>query len=105
MVVIGLIPGFLIGVISGIVFLLLLKTANRMSGQGVLTFATQLLAIPTFGGVESGSPPVGCLVLCSPKGILKPYLVALAFTFAGISAYPAFRWIVQIGEELGERQG
>src|SRR5262245_28017402 len=47
----GLALGLLIGIISGTVFLLLLKTAVSASNQGissVVTLTAELLAMPTF---------------------------------------------------------
>lgn len=101
----GLAIGILIGVITGTVFLLLLKTADRASEKGVsiLTLISQLLAIPTFwfGGPWLTSD---LLKLVSRSELINPYLVSLVAVFSIISFYPAARWIIQVGEQLGAKR-
>ena len=76
----GLALGVLIGVITGTVFLLILKTADRASDKGtssILTLTTELLAIPTFwfGGPWLTSR---MLALVPLPELINPYLVSLA---------------------------
>ena len=101
----GLVIGVLVGVITGTVFLLLLKTADRASEKGasILTLTSELLAIPTFwfGGPWLTS---GLLKLVPLSELINPYLVALAAVFSIISLYPAARWIIQLGEQLGAKR-
>lgn len=103
----GVALGVLIGIVTGIVFLLLLRTANRLSGKPVptiMTLTTELLAIPTFW---FAGPWVtsGLLELVPLGDLINPYIVSLAATFVVILIYPAFRWIVQLAEELGTETG
>src|SRR5262245_28017401 len=37
-------------------------------------------------------------------GAIKPYVGSLAVTFCIISLYPATRWILQLGEDFGNRR-
>jgi hypothetical protein len=104
-VIVGLAIGLLIGVITGTVFLLLLKTANRPSEKGVsiATLTSGILAIPTswFGGPWLTS---GMLRLVPMKELINPYLISLATVFSLISLYPAARWIIQLGEQFGTKR-
>ena len=103
--IIGLAVGVLIGVITGTVFLLLLKTADRAAEKGgsILTLTSELLAIPTFW---FGGPWLTTSLLKDVKlsELMNPYLVALAAVFSIISLYPAARWIIHLGEQLGAKQ-
>ena len=105
--VIGLALGFLIGIISGTVFLLLLKTAVGASGKGtssIVTLTAELLAIPTFW---FGGPWLTSLLLqlVSLQDLINSYVGSLAVTFSVISLYPATRWILQLGEDFGKGRG
>lgn len=105
--VVGLALGFLIGIISGTVFLLLLKTAVSAPHKGassILTLTAELLAMPTFW---FGGPwlTTSLLELVHLQDLINPYVGSLAVTFSIISLYPAARWIIQLGEEFGKRHG
>ena len=106
---IGIAIGFLIGFISGAVFLLLLKTANRLSEKGgtiIITFTAELLAIPAlwFGGGFLTGPVIQKLSSQLPEGeLFMYYVLSLAVVFCFFAAYPAARWIIHLGEELGSR--
>ena len=102
--ILGLALGFLIGIISGTVFLLLLKTAVGAPGKGtssIVTLTAELLAIPTFW---FGGPflTTRLLSLVSLQDLINPYVGSLAVTFSIISLYPAARWILQLGEDFGK---
>jgi len=102
----GLALGLLIGIISGTVFLWLLKTAVSASNQGissVVTLTAELLAMPTFW---FGGPwlTTELLKLVPMQELLNPYVGSLAVTFCIISLYPATRWILQLGEDFGNRR-
>jgi hypothetical protein len=104
---VGLALGFLIGIISGTVFLLLLKTAVSASDKGassIVTLIAQLLAIPTFW---TGGPWLTTKLLESVQvqDLINPYVGSLAVTFCLFSLYPAARWIIQLGEDFGRRRG
>jgi hypothetical protein len=99
----GVALGILIGVTSGVVALVLLRTANTASVKDVssiVALTSQMLAIPTFW---FGGPWVSTELfhLVSLDAIINPYIVSLAITFTFLVAYPIFRWVVQLGEELG----
>ena len=104
---VGLALGFLIGIISGTVFLLLLKTALSAPDKGassIVTLTAELLAIPTFW---FGGPwlTTRLLDLVQLQDLLNPYVTSLTVTFAIISLYPAGRWIIQLGEDFGKSHG
>jgi Na+-driven multidrug efflux pump len=105
---VGLALGFLIGVITGIVFLLILKTADRLSEKGtasILTLTTELLAIPTFWFGGPWLATTGMLKgVGEQTGLLNSYLISLVAVFAIISLYPAARWIIQLGDQLGAKR-
>ena len=104
-VIAGLAIGLLIGVITGTVFLLLLKTANQASEKGVsiVTLTSEILAIPTFwfGGPWLTS---GMLKLVPLNQLINPYLMSLVAVFSLISLYPASCWIIQLGEQFGTKR-
>ena len=104
---VGLALGFLIGIISGTIFLLLLKTAVTASDKGassIVTFTGQLFAIPTFW---TGGPWLTSKLLepVHVQELINPYVGSLAVTFCLFSLYPAARWIIQLGEDFGRRRG
>jgi hypothetical protein len=103
----GLVPGValgvLIGITSGVVALVLLKTANTASVKDVssiVALTTEILAIPTFwfGGPWVSTKLLG---LVSLAGIINPFIVSLAISFTLLVAYPIFRWVAHLGAELG----
>ena len=99
--VVGIALGMLIGVISGTVALVLLKTANTASINNVrslLAITTEILAIPA-SWVGGGT---GLLKLVKFEGIMNFYVVALATTFLIVVVYPIAKWIIQLAKELGE---
>jgi multisubunit Na+/H+ antiporter MnhE subunit len=107
-VVIGSALGVLIGIVTGTVFLLILRAARHASEKGrssILTFTGQLLALPTFwfGGPWLTGTLLKDVLLkeAEPANFIQGYLLALIVAFALFSLYPAARWIIQIGEEFG----
>jgi hypothetical protein len=107
----GLVPGvalgILIGVTSGVVALVLLKTANTASVKDVssiVALTSEILAIPTFwfGGPFVSTKLFGMLSL---DAIINPYIVSLAISFVLLVVYPIFRWVAQLGAELGRTGG
>lgn len=100
----GVALGILIGVTSGIVALVLLKTANKVKVKDVssiVTLTSEILAIATFW---CGTPwvPTKLIPLVSLAGMINPYIISVAITFTLIVAYPIFRWIIRLGAELGQ---
>jgi hypothetical protein len=104
--IIGLALGLLIGIISGTVFLLLLKTAvsaSNNAASSIMTLTAELLAMPTFW---FGGPwlTTKLLELVPLPDLINPYVGSLAITFSVISLYPATRWILQLGEDFGKER-
>ena len=102
-VILGIGLGILIGVISGTVALVLLRTANslnRVNLKPIIAITAEILAIPTFwfgGPWLTGTVLVGT----STADFINPYVMTLACTFSVLMAYPVFRWVVKVGTELG----
>ncbi len=102
----GIALGLLIGVVSGTVALVLLKTASTASVKdlsSIVTLTSEILAIPTFW---FGGPWVSAslLRLVPLAGMINSYIVSLAISFAILVSYPIFRWIVRLGEDLGRSE-
>jgi hypothetical protein len=100
--VVGSVVGLLIGVISGTVFLLLLRSANlsTTSTQKLVSLTAEIFAIPTFwfGGKWVSS---SLLQQAENPDFLNSYVVSLALCFFLFCSYPAFRWIGSLAVELG----
>ena len=101
--VVGIALGILIGITSGAVALVLLKTANTASIKDVssiVALTSEILAIPTFwfGGSWVSTSLFRLVPLA---GMINPYIVSVAVSFSLVVAYPIFRWVVQLGAELG----
>ncbi len=102
-IIVGAALGVIIGLVSGTVALVLLKTLNTSlpkDVKSVVELTTQMLAIPTF--MLGGSWASGRLFknLQLEKSI-PYYIVSLAVTFSVTIGYPLFRWILHLGAELG----
>jgi hypothetical protein len=95
--------GFLIGVITGTVFLLLLKTAVNPSERGgplILILTAEILALPAFW--FGGSWLAGGLLKETPlDNLIDSYAISLAITFMVMVSYPASRWIIHLGKTIG----
>jgi len=100
----GILVGLLVGIVSGVVFLLLLQAGARISREinikSVITVATELLAIPAFWFAPKW---ISDKVLPLQE-FRDPYVVGLAIAFAAMAAYPASKWILRVGEDLGRGQ-
>lgn len=99
----GVALGLLIGITSGVVALVLLRTATNASAKevsSIVAVTSEILAIPTFwfGGPWVSTKLFGLLSLA---GIINPYIVSLALSFAVLVGYPIFRWVARLGAELG----
>ena len=99
--------GILIGIISGTVALLLLKTANTASVRNptsVVAITTEILAIPSFW---FGGPWVtsSFLNLVALQEMINPYIVTLASSFSIIMVYPIIKWVLSLANELGQEVG
>jgi hypothetical protein len=98
----GTFIGVLIGLVSGTVMLVLLRTASSASighVKAIIAITAEFLAIPTFwfGGPWLTST---FLQLVSLEEMLDPYIVSLTLTFLVLIFYPIFRWIVKMGNDF-----
>ena len=98
--------GILIGIITGTVALIIIRTVNKKSLRSltnIVSLTSELLAIPTFW---FGGPwlTTDVIKLFDLKNIINPYIIALAVTFSLIIAYPIARLTIQLGKELGQFQ-
>ena len=103
---IGIFIGVLIGVITSIVTLVLLRTALSASitnASAVVAITSELLAIPTFW---FGGPwlTTTVLELVALQEMINSYIITLGITYVIILTYPMFRWVVQLGNNLGESE-
>ena len=101
---VGIAIGILIGVTSGTVALVLLKSANSASINNVsslVAITTEILAIPTFW-FAGPLFATDILKLVALDQIINSYIIALATTFLIVVVYPISKWIVQLARELGE---
>jgi hypothetical protein len=98
--------GVFIGIISGTVALLLLKTADTASIKSLpslLTLTVKLLAIPAFA--IGGTWMVKSIPNLNWDKISDHYIISLSITFVVIVSFPISRWIVRVGRELGQGPG
>ena len=98
--------GILIGVVSGLSLVLLLRTAlaGRPGLKDTLAITSELLAIPTFW---FGGPWVTTAFAQSLDiGLILPsYMVALACTFVLIALYPLVRLVIWLGNQIARVEG
>jgi hypothetical protein len=103
---IGIPLGLLIGIVTGLVVCLIIKTAwtaPRLSIKSVATLVGQLLEIPTFW---LGGPWISGSFLGEEKltELLPYYISSLACTFGAISIYPLFNIVVSLGRTIGRAE-
>lgn len=101
MVIIGIPLGILIGVISGIALVLLVKTSWReLSAKQSLTVVGEILAIPAFwfGGPWVTTP---LLESVDREEMLPYYILALSCTWVPIGLWTLYRVMVRMGTEKG----
>ena len=94
--------GVLIGLVSGLAFMLLLRTAlsGKLEFKASMAIVGELLAIPTFwfgGSWVTASLLQGLNV----AEILPTYMVALAVVFSAIAIYPLSRLVIRLGNGIG----
>jgi xanthine/uracil permease len=98
--------GILIGIITGYVFMLFFQSAMASSNvkfSKIMKLSTQLLAMPTFW---FGGPWITTQFLESVNlaESLPKYLISLALTFLLIVAWPLGRFVISVGNQVGEAQ-
>jgi hypothetical protein len=100
---VGVPLGLLIGVVSGITFLLLMDTAftGRRNVQSVMKIVAQLLAVPFFW---FGGPWVTTAVMKSVNlaTIFTAYIYSLAVTFLLIVIFPTLNLVINLGKRMGK---
>lgn len=103
---IGIPIGVLIGLLSGVIFIFLVRTAwtSRNDGKAVGKVILELIAIPTFwfGGSWAAS---AFLKEIDVSAMLPYYATSLAVVFALIALPVLFNIILQIAREVGRRSG
>jgi hypothetical protein len=107
MSVIGYPLGILIGVITGAVFnkfLSITEKAPKAKLSTFVTFSGQILALPTFW---FGGPWITTQFLqqVNLEEVLPGYLISLTLTFLLTTAFPLFRHIVKMGNEIAASGG
>ena len=94
--------GFIIGIISGIAALMLLKTLNSPLKKDATTIALigELLALAAFMVGGKWASETLFKIIDIPFEAPE-YYRSLAITFALIIIYPVFRLIIKLGEDFG----
>jgi hypothetical protein len=105
-IMIGIPLGILIGLLSGVIFIFLVRTAwmSRDDGKALAKVILELVAIPTFwfGGSWAASTFLREIDVSS---MLPYYATSLAVVF-GLFAVPVlYKIIVQIAREVGQKSG
>jgi hypothetical protein len=103
--IVGVLLGIVIGLLSGVVLLALLKTmaeASIKDASSLITVTTEALAIPTFmfGGLGAATKLLGGVGRLD--GFLLSYLTVLTTVFVAIVIVPLCKWILRLGIELGQ---
>jgi hypothetical protein len=103
---IGITLGFLIGLVTGAVVILLLRTAMVQDAKdikAILSIVGELLAIPTFW---FGGPwlTTKMLVSINVGETLPSYMAALVCTFTLVALYPIVRLVIRTGSQIGQRE-
>src|SRR5207302_916634 len=104
---IGVPIGVLIGAITGLVVVLMIRTAWHTTLNdigGLLKITAEFLVVPTFW---FGGPWLSGKLLASsaPSGFLSEYLVTLVITFTVIAAFPLVKIVINVGREIGKPNG
>lgn len=98
--IIGLALGLLIGIITGAIFVFMLKSLHRASSWGEgLKVVVEMLAVPTFW---FGGPWVATKALTSVTwaDVLPSYALVLAVVFTIVAALPVLRFIAQTADDI-----
>ena len=105
---IGISIGLVVGIISGIIVLAIMRTLNTASirdAKSVKTLTIQLISVITLIAGASFLVQSKIFHEDAIKSIAEYYFYSLAVTFLLIMLYPLYRWIYKLGKELGEIQG
>jgi hypothetical protein len=100
-ILLGSALGFFIGIVSGVVVVLLIRTAitGATTLKTTLAEITQLLALPTFC---FGGPWLTQRMLSSVDlaGLLPAYATSLAVSFVLVAGYPLAMLIIATGNRV-----
>jgi len=103
----GISLGLLIGLITGAVVALLLRTAgdekNQKDVKAILSVVAELLAIPTFwfGGSWLTTRMLGAIDVTN---ILPFYMTSLVCTFTAIAIIPIKDLVIRTGRQSGKAE-
>lgn len=103
----GISIGILVGVISGLITLVVLKTlanASISNVKSILTLFGELTGLVAFL-ITANFLAKSNLFPDGVSDIRDSYLVSLTATIVLMMIYPVYRWIVKLGKELGESRG
>jgi hypothetical protein len=92
--------GGIIGLLSGVVLVLLLRASSRVSHKkvsSIITIITEILGIPLFW--FCGTWLTTEMLHDLPR---DPYIISLAITFTGIAITPIYTLTRRVARELGE---
>jgi hypothetical protein len=98
--IIGIALGVLIGMITGAIFVFMLKSLHRASSWGEgLKVVGEMLAVPTFW---FGGPWVATKALTSVTwpDVLPSYVVALAVVYTMMAVLPVLRYIARTADDI-----
>jgi hypothetical protein len=101
---IGIPIGLFIGTLSGISFLLILRTAFEGKGiKHVTALIGEIAALASFslGGKWLAD---GSLEEMQRTGLLGPYLLSFITTFFIIAAKSLYRTVVRLGNQIGQQE-
>lgn len=101
---IGIPLGAFVGVISGIIFMLILRTGFQGTGlKHVSALIGELTALATFslGGSWFAK---GILQGAASDDLLGPYILAFAATFFLLTSKNLYRATVRLGNQIGEQE-
>ncbi|MDO8545635.1 MAG: hypothetical protein Q7S40_34765 [Opitutaceae bacterium] len=103
---IGIPIGILIGLLSGVIFIFLVRTAwtSRNDRKAVGKVIIELVAIPTFW--FGGSWAASALLREIDVSLMLPYYATSLAVVFGLIALPVlFKIILQIAREVGQQSG
>lgn len=99
---VGILLGIFVGILSGVIFLLILQTAFKGTGiRHATALIAELTGLATFslGGSWFAD---GILAGAAPGALLHPYMLAFSLTFFVVTARGLYFAVVKFGNDIGE---